>query len=211
MLIKVEARSAHAINIGNTAGFASKAGRKEGRLMEEAHSVYPREADDLTPSPLYRTFVIRCWLEGRGQAAWRFSLLEVGSPLPRRGFARLDDLVAFLQSGMDAAEADRRAGVDRLVEVFQRATNDTAYRQAFTRDPVRVLSEAGLQVPEGITYEVVENTPERVHIVLPPLAPEGELGGEVLEARATKSALLCAAGPGRAGLIALMPGCTLGS
>lgn len=179
--------------------------------MEDAHGGYPREADDLTPSPLYRTFVIRCWLEAREQPAWRFSLLEVGNTSPRRGFTRLEDLMTFLQDAMAAAEADRRAGLDRLVEVFQRATSDTAYRQAFRSDPVRVLAEAGLQVPEGITYRIMENTPDCIHIVLPPLIPEEELGGELLEARATKSDLLCAAGPSSAGMIALIPGCTLAS
>lgn len=179
--------------------------------MEDARCGYPHEADDFTPSPLYRTFVIRCWLEGRKEHEWRFSLLEVGSSSPRHGFTRLDDLVAFLQAAMAAAEADRRAGIDRLVEVFQRAGSDMAYREAFKTDPVRMLAEAGLQVPEGITYRIMENTPDCIHIVLPPLIPEEELGGELLEARATKSDLLCAAGPSSAGMIALIPGCTLAS
>jgi hypothetical protein len=176
-------------------------------VVEAIDRGYP-PGDDLTPSPIYRTFVIRCWLEAREDPAWRFSLLEIGGEDARRGFARLDDLVAFLKDVMAAAEAERRAGADRLMEVFQRATNDIAYRRAFKRDPLPVLAEAGLQVPEGITYQVVENTAGCIHIVLPPFVSEEELGGELLQARATKSTLLCAAGPDRAG-ITFIPFCNL--
>lgn len=178
--------------------------------MDDALRERP-QADDFTPSPLYRTFMIRCWLEAREEPSYRFSLLEVGSPNPRHGFTRLDELVAFLQDVMAAAEADRHAGIRRLIEVFQRAVSDTVYRQAFKTDPVGVLAEAGLQVPEGITYQIVENTSDHIHIVLPPVVPDKELDDEMLEARAAKSALLCAAGPSRTNLIALIPGCSLAS
>ena len=179
--------------------------------MDDAHSGNALQPDDLTPSPLYRTFMIRCWLEEGEEPAWRFSVLEVGSQNPRRGFTRLDDLVAFLTHEMAAVEAARRAGTDRLVEVFQRAANDVTFRQAFVANPRQVLAEMGLQMPEEVIYQVVENTPDCIHIVLPPLVLEEELGGEALEARATKSALLCAPGPNSAGLIALIPGCALAS
>jgi hypothetical protein len=94
-----------------------------------------------------------------------------------------------------------------LMAVLQRAASDAAFRQAFKTDPKQVLAEAGLQAPEGVTYRVVENTPEVMHIVLPQMAEEEELGGEALEARATKSALLCT--PGEAGMVTLMPVCQI--
>ena len=75
------------------------------------------------------------------------------------------------------------------MSVLERAASDVAFRQALKANPRQVLAEVGLPVPAGTTYQVVENTPDRVHIVLPPLAPEKDLGGEVLEPRATKSIL----------------------
>lgn len=96
---------------------------------------------------------------------------------------------------------------DILTAVLQRAASDAAYRQSLKANPRRVLAEAGLRVPEGVTYQVVENTPDVMHIVLPALAPEEELGGEVLEARATKSALLCTPGAGNA--VTAMPICVI--
>lgn len=94
---------------------------------------------------------------------------------------------------------------DPWVKVLRRATADPEYREALKDEPARVLAEAGVDVPEGVTYEVVENTPDKVHIILPPLSEEDELRGEVLEARATKSALLCAPGPG--GLVTFIEVC----
>lgn len=190
----------------------SQVGQKREHTVVDVYDEHPgehHEVDHLSASPVYRTFVVRCWLQDSTDPAWRFSLLEVGSSRPRRVFAHLDDLVTFLQGALDATEADRRAGFDRLVEVFQRASCNTDYRQALIADPVGVLAAAGLEVPAGVTYQIVENTRECIHIVLPPLASDAELGGEPLEARATKSPLLCAAGPGRANLIALIPGCDL--
>ena len=94
---------------------------------------------------------------------------------------------------------------DPLMDVLQRATTDPDFREALKANPAKILAEAGIQVPEGIDYEVIENTPDKFHIVLPPLVEEDELSGEALEARATKSALLCT--PGEAGMVTLMPVC----
>jgi hypothetical protein len=86
-----------------------------------------------------------------------------------------------------------------MMSILERAASDVAFRQALKADPRKVLADAGVSTPEGMTYEVVENTLDCVHIVLPPLAEDDDLGGEVLEPRATKSGLLCAPGPqGRA-------------
>ena len=98
-------------------------------------------------------------------------------------------------------------GQNTLLDVLQRATTDPDYRASLKADPVGVLAAAGVEVPGGVTYTVVENTPDQVHIVLPPLAEEDELGGEVLETRATKSSLLCTPGPG--GIVTLMPVCII--
>lgn len=94
---------------------------------------------------------------------------------------------------------------DKLTDILQRAMTDPEYRASLKADPVGILGAAGVEVPSGVTYTVVENTPDHVHIVLPPLLEEEELGGEVLEARATKSALMCV--PGEAGMVTIMPVC----
>lgn len=49
----------------------------------------------------YRAFLLRCWQEPEaghaGEAAWRFTLVEAGNEEGKRGFARLEKLVGYLQ------------------------------------------------------------------------------------------------------------------
>lgn len=49
----------------------------------------------------YRAFLLRCWQEPAagqaGEPAWRFTLVEAGDEAGKRGFASLDELVAYLK------------------------------------------------------------------------------------------------------------------
>jgi hypothetical protein len=62
---------------------------------------------------------------------------------------------------------------------------DDALKQRFLSDPHAVLAEHGMDVPEGMNVNVVENTDNAVHVTLP-AAPEGhaELSDEELESAA---------------------------
>ncbi|HBY92381.1 MAG TPA: hypothetical protein DEP84_00215 [Chloroflexi bacterium] len=59
---------------------------------------------------LSRAYLLRCWREGHsaeeGEAAWRFSLEEVGEERRRRGFMTLEALLAFLRSELGGAQAE---------------------------------------------------------------------------------------------------------
>jgi hypothetical protein len=59
---------------------------------------------------------------------------------------------------------------------------DDALKQRFLSDPHAVLAEHGMDVPEGINVNVVENTDTTVHVTLP-AAPtaNGDLSDEELE------------------------------
>lgn len=81
-----------------------------------------------------------------------------------------------------------------LMAVLQRAASDPAYRETLKARPQQVLVEAGLRVPEDVSYEMVTALPGRLDVAAPQ-PDEEELGGEVLEPRATKSGLLCVPGP----------------
>ena len=58
---------------------------------------------------------------------------------------------------------------------------DDALKQRFLSDPHAVLAEHGMDVPEGMNVNVVENTDNTVHVTLP-AAPEnmGELSDDEL-------------------------------
>jgi hypothetical protein len=59
---------------------------------------------------------------------------------------------------------------------------DDALKQRFLSDPHAVLAEHGMDVPEGINVNVVENTDNTVHVTLP-AAPDAhaDLSDEELE------------------------------
>ena len=55
-------------------------------------------------------------------------------------------------------------------QLVQRATSDPAVRKQLVADPRATLAEAGVQLPEGLKVEVLENTDTVIHLVLPPFA-----------------------------------------
>lgn len=63
-------------------------------------------------------------------------------------------------------------------ELSSRAWADPAFRQRLMTEPDAVLAENGLELPAGMQFKVVENTPTLLHLVLcvdpaqlPDLAP----------------------------------------
>jgi len=66
-------------------------------------------------------------------------------------------------------------------DVLKRAMTDPAYRKALKANPAKVLAETGVKVDKSTEYVVVEQTPQKVYLVLPPLAEKGELSDEMLE------------------------------
>ena len=55
----------------------------------------------------YRAFLLRCWQEAdavpAGENAWRFTLVQLGQGQAKKGFASLEDLVAYLRGELDVA------------------------------------------------------------------------------------------------------------
>jgi hypothetical protein len=66
-----------------------------------------------------------------------------------------------------------------LQEIQQKAAVDSAFRSALMADPKATLASAGLDVPEGITVDVIEAGYNRLPIVIPPVQ-SGELSDDAL-------------------------------
>lgn len=69
---------------------------------------------------------------------------------------------------LSAEEMANLAAWDKIVV---RAWKEEDFKQRLIDEPNAALAEMGFAVPKGTNYVVVENTPERKHIVLP--APPG--------------------------------------
>jgi hypothetical protein len=65
-------------------------------------------------------------------------------------------------------------------DIVAKAWTDEKFKQRLVDDPNGVLAEAGLPLPGGVNFVVVENEPERVHLVLPS-RPDGELNVSKLQ------------------------------
>ena len=51
--------------------------------------------------------------------------------------------------------------------IVERCWSDDAFRQRLIDNPNKVLAASGLEVPAGVNFVVVENEPDRLHLVLP--------------------------------------------
>ena len=68
-----------------------------------------------------------------------------------------------------------------LAKLFAACWKDEALKARFMADPKAVLAEHGMDVPDGIDVNVVENTDNTVHITMPQApAGDGELSDEEL-------------------------------
>ena len=70
---------------------------------------------------------------------------------------------------------------NKLAELFAACWKDEALKARFMADPKAVLAEYGMDVPDGIDVNVVENSDNTVHITMP-MAPASasELSDEEL-------------------------------
>ena len=70
---------------------------------------------------------------------------------------------------------------NQLAALFAACWKDEALKARFMTDPKAVLAEHGIDVPDGIDVNVVENTDNTVHITMPQApAGDGELSDEEL-------------------------------
>ncbi len=54
-----------------------------------------------------------------------------------------------------------------MADIHARALTDADFKAALIADPASVLREAGVEVPEGTSIVVVENSPSTNYLVLP--------------------------------------------
>ena len=88
---------------------------------------------------------------------------------------------------------------NQLADLFAACWKDEALKQRFMNDPKAVLAEYGMDVPDGMTVNVVENADNTVHITMP-APPSGSMD-------LSDDELSNAAGGPRAGTIADFVGC----
>ena len=72
-----------------------------------------------------------------------------------------------------------------MAELFAACWKDEALKARFMSDPKAVLAEHGIDVPDNIDVNVVENSDNTVHITMPKTPGEaGDLSDEEMQAAA---------------------------
>ena len=66
-------------------------------------------------------------------------------------------------------------------EFTTKVMTDAAFREELKREPAATMRAHGVDVPDGVEIEVVESTPTKHYVVLPPLR-SGELSEDDLTA-----------------------------
>ena len=66
-----------------------------------------------------------------------------------------------------SAGHDQVQGLQKLRQVAAQAQGDDAYRERLVNDPVTVLRQEGLHVPDDVNVIVHENTDSEIHLALP--------------------------------------------
>ena len=56
---------------------------------------------------------------------------------------------------------------DKMAELFAACWKDEALKARFMSDPKAVLAEHGIDVPDGIDVNIVENSDNTVHVTMP--------------------------------------------
>jgi hypothetical protein len=70
---------------------------------------------------------------------------------------------------------------NQFAKIIAKAWRDPAFKAELIANPAAALKAEGIDVPDGVTVTVVENTDKQFHLVLPPV-PSDELSEAALDA-----------------------------
>ena len=57
--------------------------------------------------------------------------------------------------------------VNSLTEFMDQSASDESFRKNFQSDPKGVLSKSGYELPDGIDVEIVSDSEDTVHLIMP--------------------------------------------
>jgi hypothetical protein len=69
----------------------------------------------------------------------------------------------------------------RYSQLIAKTWSDEAFKQQLLADPTTTLRAAGIEVPANVSFRVVEDSPNVIHLVLPSKPASSELDDQDLE------------------------------
>ena len=80
------------------------------------------------------------------------------------------------QKTIEERQKETKENRRRMAEVIARAGSDESFKERFLSEPKAVLEAYGITMPTDLEVKVVEQTHERVYVVIP-FKPEDAEGG----------------------------------
>jgi hypothetical protein len=73
----------------------------------------------------------------------------------------------MLKEGWMSSAVNLNAQQGAMQQVLMRCWTDPEFKQALIDNPSMVLASQGITIPTGVNVVVVEDEPDRVHLVIP--------------------------------------------
>jgi hypothetical protein len=95
-------------------------------------------------------------------------LIEEGEQLPDNVTVKAyADTLSERYFVLPAEESQIPQGDNPILEAMRRALADPTFKAKLLKDPKAAASELGINVPDGVTIHVLENTPNEVNLAVP--------------------------------------------
>jgi hypothetical protein len=69
----------------------------------------------------------------------------------------------------------------QMQQVIAKCWSDDSFKEKLIADPHATLAAEGVEIPEGVKINVLSNTADTFHLVIPAMPEDGELSEEELE------------------------------
>jgi hypothetical protein len=111
-------------------------------------------------------------------------LQDFGVPIPPNVDVELHEDSPSLKNFVlpEKIEGDIPPSKDPVIGVVQRAMTDSQFKSKLMANPKETVRDMGVALPDAIDIRVYQNTPKKVHVVLPTNPAESELSDADLEA-----------------------------
>ena len=68
-----------------------------------------------------------------------------------------------------------------MQQIIAKCWSDEAFKEKLVADPHATLAAEGVEIPEGVNIDILNNTADTFHLVIPAMPDDAELSDEELD------------------------------
>jgi hypothetical protein len=69
----------------------------------------------------------------------------------------------------------------QMQQIIAKCWSDEAFKEKLVADPHATLAAEGVEIPEGVNIDILNNTADTFHLVIPAMPDDAELSDEELD------------------------------